>query len=151
MKILVYGAGVIGRIYAGRLHEAGHEVTVLARGQTQQSLTRDGITLVNRAPVRVDVTGEVVPDRSFELALVTVRRDQVEEILPALAALKARQVVMMQNNSLDLASVANIVGRDRTFSASPASAGTAGTTVSSPTSRSRSSRRCWDGSRVERT
>jgi 2-dehydropantoate 2-reductase len=120
MKILIYGAGVIGQIYAGRLHEAGHEVTVLARGQTLQTLTQDGITLVNRAgvsraPVRVDVTGEVGPDRSFELALVTVRRDQVEEILPTLAGLQASQVVMMQNNSLDLARIADSVGPDRTL------------------------------------
>jgi len=124
MKILIVGAGVIGQIYAARLHEAGHEVTVLARHQTLQTLIQDGITLVNearpdppvhRVPVRVEVTGEVGPDRSFELALVTVRRDQVDEILPVLAALPARMVVMMQNNSLDLAHVSDIVGHDRTL------------------------------------
>ncbi len=124
MKILIYGAGVIGQIYAARLGEAGHEVTVLARGQTLQALLRDGITLVNQGrpdppgqkiPVRVEVTGEVGRDRSFELALVTVRRDQVEEILPALAALPARHVVMMQNNSLDLVHVSGIVGHGRTL------------------------------------
>ena len=124
MKILVVGAGVIGQIYAARLYEAGHEVTVLARHQTLQALTQDGITLVNearpdppvqRVPVRVEVTGEVGPDRSFELTLVTVRRDQVDEILPALAGLPARLVVMMQNNSLDLAHVSDIVGHDRTL------------------------------------
>jgi 2-dehydropantoate 2-reductase len=160
MKILIVGAGVIGQIYAARLHKAGHEVTVLARHQTLQTLIQDGITLVNearpdppvqRVPVRVEVTGEVGPDRSFELALVTVRRDQVDEILPALAGLPARLVVMMQNNSLDLAHVSDIVGHDRTLFGFPASAGTAGTTVPSPTSRFRSSRRPWGGSRAERT
>jgi 2-dehydropantoate 2-reductase len=124
MKILIVGAGVIGQIYAARLHEAGHELTVLARHQTLQTLIQDGITLVNearpdppvqRVPVRVEMTGEVGPDRSFELALVTVRRDQVDEILPALAGLPARLVVMMQNNSLDLAHVSDIVGHDRTL------------------------------------
>jgi 2-dehydropantoate 2-reductase len=123
MKILIYGAGVIGQIYAARLHEAGHDVTVLARHRTLETLARDGITLVNRAlvdgttsgPVRVNVTGHVGPDSSFELALVTVRRDQVGEILPAMAALQASHMVMMQNNSLELASVGDIVGRDRTL------------------------------------
>jgi 2-dehydropantoate 2-reductase len=121
VKILIYGAGVIGQIYAARLHEAGHDVTVLARHQTLETLTRDGITLVNEAPVngarsspvRVDVTGQLDPDRSFELVLVTVRRDHVDEILPALAGLRAGQVVMMQNNSLELGRTAGIVGRDR--------------------------------------
>jgi hypothetical protein len=81
---------------------------------------------------------------------VTVRRDQVDEILPALAGLPARLVVMMQNNSLDLAHVSDIVGHDRTLFGFPASAGTAGTTVPSPTSRFRSSRRPWGGSRAGR-
>ena len=123
MKILIYGAGVIGQIYAARLHAAGHDVTVFARHQTLETLTRDGITLVNEAPVngarsspvRVDVTGQLDPDRSFELVLVTVRRDQVDEILPALAGLRASQVVMMQNNSLELGRTADIVGQDRTL------------------------------------
>ena len=124
MKILIYGAGVIGQIYAARLHEAGHDVTVLARHRTLETLARDGITLVNGAlvngatsgpPVRVNVTGHVGPDSSFELALVTVRRDQVGEILPAMAELQASHIVMMQNNSLELASVGDIVGRDRTL------------------------------------
>jgi 2-dehydropantoate 2-reductase len=121
MKILIYGAGVIGQIYAARLHEAGHDLTVLARHQTLETLARDGITLVNGAqvngtrpgPVRVNVTGRLDPASSFELALVTVRRDQVDEILPALPRLKASQVVMMQNNSLELARIGDLVGRDR--------------------------------------
>jgi len=31
MRFLVVGAGV-GQVYAGRLHGAGHDVTLLARG-----------------------------------------------------------------------------------------------------------------------
>lgn len=32
MKLLVYGAGVCGSLFAVRMHEAGHEVSLLARG-----------------------------------------------------------------------------------------------------------------------
>jgi hypothetical protein len=38
--ILIYGAGVIGQIYAARLHEVGHDVTVLARHRTLETLAR---------------------------------------------------------------------------------------------------------------
>ena len=33
MKLLIYGAGVLGSLYAARLHAAGHRVMLLARGQ----------------------------------------------------------------------------------------------------------------------
>lgn len=116
MKILIYGAGVIGQIYAGRLHEAGHDVTVLARGRTLATLAGDGIALANGARssrARVPVTGHLDPDSSFELALVTVRRDQVDAILAALAGLNAGSIVMMQNIALELGAVGDMVGPDR--------------------------------------
>ncbi|MEV3950585.1 2-dehydropantoate 2-reductase N-terminal domain-containing protein [Streptomyces halstedii] len=34
MKLLVYGAGVLGSLFAARLHEAGHDVSLLARGRS---------------------------------------------------------------------------------------------------------------------
>ena len=33
VKVLVYGAGVIGTLYAARLQDGGNRVTVVARGQ----------------------------------------------------------------------------------------------------------------------
>jgi len=116
MKILIVGAGVIGQIYAARLHEAGHEVTVLARGQTLETLARYGIALASGGTSclsRVTVTGHVGANSSFDLALVTVRSDQVEEILPALAGLRASSVVMMQNNALGQAGLGDITGSGR--------------------------------------
>ena len=32
MRFVVYGAGAIGGVLGGRLHEAGHEVVLIARG-----------------------------------------------------------------------------------------------------------------------
>ena len=45
MNILVYGAGVIGSVYAARLQQAGYTVTLLARGQRAVSLRMQGILL----------------------------------------------------------------------------------------------------------
>nr|WP_245652929.1 2-dehydropantoate 2-reductase N-terminal domain-containing protein [Herbidospora sakaeratensis] len=60
MRILVYGAGVVGSQYAVRLHEAGHDVSLLARGERLASLRRHGVRLaeagspaVRRIPVPV--------------------------------------------------------------------------------------------------
>lgn len=45
MKICVFGAGVIGSLYAGKLASAGHEVTVVARGNRLVNIENNGILL----------------------------------------------------------------------------------------------------------
>ena len=45
MKLLVYGAGVIGSQFAARLQEAGHDVSLLARGERLAALRRHGVQL----------------------------------------------------------------------------------------------------------
>jgi len=47
MKILVYGAGVIGSIFAGKLAKNGYDITVLARGNRLNELNEKGIILIN--------------------------------------------------------------------------------------------------------
>lgn len=44
-RIAVLGAGVIGQIYAGRLADSGHQVWLLARGETFTALSREGVRL----------------------------------------------------------------------------------------------------------
>ncbi len=91
MKILVYGAGVIGSVYAARLQEAGYQVTLLARGQRAASLRAHGIQLEDartgqRTTTPVPIIDHLAPTDTYDLVLVTVRMDQVESVLPALAA-----------------------------------------------------------------
>ena len=45
MNILVYGAGVLVSVYAARLHDAGHTVSILARHQRLADLRTHGIVL----------------------------------------------------------------------------------------------------------
>ena len=48
MRILVYGAGVIGSIFAGKLAASGEDITVLARGKRVEQLQQRGIILTQR-------------------------------------------------------------------------------------------------------
>ena len=43
MKILIYGAGVIGSLYAALLAKSGQDVTVYARGRRLESLRKNGL------------------------------------------------------------------------------------------------------------
>ncbi len=70
MKILFYGAGVLGSLYAARLQEAGHQVSVLARGQRLSDIREHGLVLEDantglQTTTRVDVIERL--DRSKPL------------------------------------------------------------------------------------
>ena len=80
MEILVYGAGVIGTLYAARLQEGGHRVTVVARGQRLADIRRYGLVLEDivgpgRSTTRVDTIERVDPNDQYDIALISVRRD----------------------------------------------------------------------------
>ena len=45
MRILVYGAGVVGANLAAELYSSGKDVTVLARGEWADGLEKDGLII----------------------------------------------------------------------------------------------------------
>ena len=54
MKVCVYGAGVIGGILASAVERAGHDVSVIARGEHLDAIQKRGLTV--RSTGRVEVT-----------------------------------------------------------------------------------------------
>src|SRR5882724_8027928 len=91
MNILVYGAGVIGSVYAARLQEAGYTVSLLARGERAVALRAQGIVLENastgqRTTTRVSLVEHLAPTDSYDVVIVAVRLNQLASILPDLAA-----------------------------------------------------------------
>src|SRR5690606_17379610 len=51
MRFVIYGAGAIGGAIGGRLFEAGHDVTLIARGAHEQALRVHGLRLASPAGV----------------------------------------------------------------------------------------------------
>jgi len=122
MRVLMYGAGVIGQIYGARLAQAGHTVTILARGSALTDLSERGVSLRRDGvaeQVRLAVVAEPAPGDSFDVAMVAVRRDQLDAALPGVRALRAKRVVFLLNHSLDLPDLREQVGGDRTVLAFP--------------------------------
>jgi 2-dehydropantoate 2-reductase len=106
MNILIYGAGVIGSIYAARLQEAGCRITLLARGQRAVSLRMQGILLENaltgqRTATYVSVIENLVPNAIYDVVLVTVRMEQLASVLPVLAANHNIPTVLFMLNNPD--------------------------------------------------
>jgi 2-dehydropantoate 2-reductase len=46
VRYLIYGAGAVGGVIGGRLHAAGSEVTLVARGPHREALQHDGLRLL---------------------------------------------------------------------------------------------------------
>ncbi|PDW01355.1 ketopantoate reductase family protein [Candidatus Viridilinea mediisalina] len=119
MHTLIFGAGPLGSLFAARLAQAGQRVTLLARGQRLADLQEHGIVLEQslsgeREVVRVDTTAQLAPDDHYDLIIVVMRKNQVLEILPTLAANHASpNILFMMNSATGAAEVAAALGRER--------------------------------------
>jgi 2-dehydropantoate 2-reductase len=128
MRLLIFGAGVLGSFYAAKLLACGHEVTVLACGRRAAQLRTDGLVVQEygrnclRARIRVIETLE--PEASYDYVLVLVRNDQVESVLPLLTANKATpSLVFMFNNLAGPQRLVDLLGHDRVVLGFPGAAG----------------------------
>jgi len=130
MKVLVYGAGVIGSLYAARLHDQGHRVTVLARGERLADIRRVGLVLEDvvgggRTTAQVETTARLAPEDQYDVALITVRRDQLAAVLPDLRANRGvPKLLFMLNNPTGAEDLVRALGRDRVLLGFPGAGGT---------------------------
>ena len=129
MKILFYGAGVLGSLYAARLQEAGQAVSILARGQRLADIREHGIVLKDgdtgqRTTTRVNVVDYLAPDDAYDLVVVLMRKNQVSAILPALAANRhTPSVLFMGNNVAGPDEMIEALGQERVLLGFPGAAG----------------------------
>lgn len=129
MKILMIGAGVLGSLYAARLKETGNRVTILARGKRIQEIQQNGIILEagstgERTHTRVDVIEHLTPDDVYDMAIVLVRNNQLDSVLPILAGNKnIPAILFMVNNSSGPQALIDAVGKERVILGFPGAGG----------------------------
>ncbi len=129
VKILVYGAGVLGSVYAARLHGSGQDVSILARGQRLADLRERGIELEDavtgqQAIVHVPVVEELASDEAYDWVLVIMRKSQVSAVLPILATnTRTPNVLFLMNNAAGPAEMIQALGYDRVLLGFPGTAG----------------------------
>ena len=84
MRILIFGAGVIGSLYGALLAEAGYDVSVYARGRRLESLTQDGLLYRSKGKIRkapIKVLSKIQPGDRYDLIFLTVRPDAAYMII----------------------------------------------------------------------
>ncbi|MEK3714283.1 ketopantoate reductase family protein [Paenibacillus sp. FSL R7-0333] len=120
-RILIFGAGVIGSIYAMKFTEAGFDVSLFARSDRFRSLQEKGLQYHDKGTVRsipVKVIDTVENDDVYDYIFVTVRYDRAESALLALKDNQSPNIVTMTNSSIGFSSWRRIVG-DRLLPAFP--------------------------------
>ncbi|NEU59898.1 2-dehydropantoate 2-reductase N-terminal domain-containing protein [Paenibacillus sp. ALJ109b] len=120
-RILIFGAGVIGSMYAIKLIEAGFDVTLFAHSNRFKSLRENGLQYKEKDKVRsiqVNVLDTLENDDIYDFIFVTVRYDRSESALLALKDNQSKNIVTMTSNSIGFSSWLDIVG-DRLLPAFP--------------------------------
>jgi len=129
MKILIFGAGVQGTLCSVRLVRAGHDVTLIARGRRAAELREIGATIRDLRSgvtdaVATPVSQTLAPDASADLCFIFVRREQIDEILPAMqAASRVGRFVCMFNHANGSEFLFNALGKQRVVLGFPGAAG----------------------------
>lgn len=114
MQIAIFGTGSIGSAFAFHFASAGHDVTVIARGERLEQLKRDGaIVLVSGERADVHAEGVLDPATPWDLVLVPLRPSQVDAVLPALKASAAKTIMFMFNTFEPLDRLRDAVGAER--------------------------------------
>ncbi|MDR3141173.1 MAG: ketopantoate reductase family protein [Tannerellaceae bacterium] len=128
MKILIYGAGIVGSAYGWQLSEAGHEVTVLVRPEKKQTVKEKGICIhctdfrggqkkIKEVVFRPDVIDSLSADNPFEYIIVTTNNLHLNEILPVLSASAGKAHILFFQNMWvnDLAMIETCLSREQYF------------------------------------
>ena len=120
MKILVYGAGVLGCNLARNLLRAGKDVTLLARGNWAAEIKQNGLRIKDKFSLRtsvsrIPVVTELAPHAMYDVIFVVLRYTQLDAVLDTLRANRTKNIVFVGNNVQARALAAALPGKNVLF------------------------------------
>lgn len=127
-KLLIYGAGAIGSIFAGMIAKNGYDVTVLARGNRLDELRENGLILQNvlsgkKFSINIKTTDVLNENDIYDYIIVAVQNTQIDSILPILSKNKSQNIVFIVNNPLGYKKWIEAVGYERILIGFPSAGG----------------------------
>ena len=126
MRLLIYGAGVIGSLYAALFAQAGLETSLYARGKRLKTLQTDGLLYLDKRRIqKADVTilSELQSGDRYDFIFLTVRENQLIQALNELKANQSPCIVTMVNSIDDYGKWESICGKGRILPAFPGAGG----------------------------
>ncbi len=112
MRILVFGAGVVGSVYAWQLHEAGADVTLLVRKQRLVRYSHSGVPIaftdmrngkksIGQAVFRPKTTDRIDPAKPYDLIIISVKNNQLPDVVPFIAKQAPKSHLLFLGNMWD--------------------------------------------------
>jgi len=119
MKFVIMGAGALGSIAAALLHEAGHDVALVARGARAEHLRANGVKVEGLADVtaRCRIVTDASELREADVMILTVKTFDTEAALAQLAHLDIGSCLSLQNGMMKDDQLAAVFGRQKVLGA----------------------------------
>lgn len=126
MRLLIYGAGVIGCLYAALFSEAGYDTTIYARGRRLEDLAENGLLYIKNKKIMktsAKIVDKVQANDIYDFVFLPVREHQVYKALKELSYNRSPNIVTMVNTLEPYSSWENICGKGRLIPAFPGAGG----------------------------
>lgn len=104
MRILVYGAGVLGCNLARDFYHSKQDVTLLARGKWAEEIKNNGLRIKNQlflhtSVCHIPLITELKSDDIYDVIFVTIRYTQIDTIVDILRENQSKSIVFVGNNT----------------------------------------------------
>lgn len=122
MRILIYGAGVIGSLYAVLLKEAGYYTTIYARGHRLEVLQNQGLLYKKNNIIKkvdIKIIDHLQDNDIYDFIFLTVRENQLYQALKELKSNKSKTIITMVNSIDNYEKWESIVGKGKILPAFP--------------------------------
>jgi 2-dehydropantoate 2-reductase len=102
MNFVIVGAGALGSIYAAYLARAGHQVSLIARGERAAALASHGIFIEGKDPfsVRCRIVTQPETIRQADVVIVAIKTYDTAQALAPLRGLRVNSAFSVQNGVL---------------------------------------------------
>lgn len=126
MRLLIYGAGVIGSLYAVLFSNAGYHVSIYARGQRLHFLQTRGLLYRKNNKIQkgnTHIIDTLKDDDNYDFIFLTVREEHLKIALTELKNNCSKTIVTMVNTIEKYSELENFCGKGRILPAFPGAGG----------------------------
>lgn len=126
MRLLIYGAGVIGCFYATLFSKAGYDTTIYARGKKLETFKKNGLLYEVKGKIYkadIAIIEKLKNDDKYDFIFLTVKGNQVHMALKELSDNISSNIVTMVNTIEPYSSWEKLCGKGKIIPAFPGAGG----------------------------